>query len=107
MPGDRAFYPLHEDIRNHVSKARKALELSKFDQQNLQLKIEEWKASNSDSLFFFRPYKCNPDAEGTSSISNEGDEVLLYVCSTGKLADKPIGSIWEYSNFDGCYIQNY
>ena len=79
MPGDRAFYPLHEDIRNHVSKARKALELSKFDQQNLQLKIEEWKDSNSDSLFFFRPYKCNPDAEGTSSISNEGDEVLLYV----------------------------
>ena len=28
MPGDRAFYPLHEDIRNHVSKAKKALELS-------------------------------------------------------------------------------
>ena len=40
MAGDRAFYPLNEDIRNHVSKAKKALELSKFDQQNLQLKIE-------------------------------------------------------------------
>ena len=76
MPGDRAFYPLHEDIRNHVSKAKKALELSKFDQQNLQLKI---KASNPDSSFFFRPYKCNPDTEGTSSVPNEGDETLLYV----------------------------
>ena len=79
MPGDRAFYPLHEDIRNHVSKAKKALELSKFDQQNLQLKMEEWKASNPDSSFFFRPYKTNHDAEGTSSITNEGDETLLYV----------------------------
>ena len=81
MPGDRAFYPLHEDIRNHVSKARKALELSKFDQQNLQLKIEEWKASHSNSLFYFRPYKCNPntDTEGTSFVPNEGDETLLYV----------------------------
>ena len=35
MAGDRAFYPLNEDIRNHVSKAKIALELSKFDQQNL------------------------------------------------------------------------
>ena len=40
------------------------------------MKIEEWKTSNPDSSFFFRPYKCNPDAEGTSSIR---DETLLYV----------------------------
>ena len=79
MAGDRAFYPLNEDIRNHVSKAKTTLELSKFDQQNLQLKIEEWKTSNPDSSFFFWPYKNNPDVEGTSSIPNEADETLLYV----------------------------
>ena len=79
VPGDRAFYPLHEDIRNHVSKAKKALELPKLDQRNLQLKLEEWKVSNPDSSFFFWPYKSNPDAKGTSSIPNEGDEMLLYV----------------------------
>ena len=78
-PGDRAFYPLLEDIRNHVSKAKKALELSKFDQQNLQLKIEEWKASSPHSSFFFRPYKSNPDTEETPSATNQGDKTLLYV----------------------------
>ena len=56
-----------------------ALELSKFDQQNLQLKIEEWKTSNPYSSFFFWPYKSNPDAKGTSSIPNEADKKLLYV----------------------------
>ena len=43
IPGDRAFYPLNDDIRNHVSKAKRALELSKYDQENLRLKVEEWK----------------------------------------------------------------
>jgi len=33
--GDRAFYPLNEDIRNHVGKAKRALELSKYVQENL------------------------------------------------------------------------
>ena len=32
--GDRAFCPLNEDLRNHVSKAKRALELSKSDQEN-------------------------------------------------------------------------
>ena len=40
---DRAFYPMPCDIRNHISKAKKALELSKLDQENLRLKIEDWK----------------------------------------------------------------
>lgn len=57
MAGDRAFYPLNKDTNNHVSLAKIALELSKFDQQNLQLKIEEWKTSNPDFSFFFWPYK--------------------------------------------------
>ena len=37
LPGDRAFYPHNEDIRNHISKAKRALELSKYDQENLRL----------------------------------------------------------------------
>ena len=41
---DRSFYPMPCDIRNHISKAKKALELSKVDQENLKLKIEEWKS---------------------------------------------------------------
>ena len=43
-PYDRAFYPLNnDDIRNHVHRAKRALDLSKLDQDNMQLKIAEWK----------------------------------------------------------------
>ena len=38
---DRAFYPNIVDIKNHVYRAKKALELSKMDQENLGLKIKE------------------------------------------------------------------
>ena len=54
---DRAFYPLNSDIRNHICMAKKALDLSKFDQENLKLKIDEWKRTKSDSQFYFRPYQ--------------------------------------------------
>lgn len=36
---DRAFYPNIVDIKNHVYRAKRALELSKMDQENLRLKI--------------------------------------------------------------------
>ena len=39
---DRAFYPNTVDIKNHVYRAKRALELSKLDQENLRLKIKEW-----------------------------------------------------------------
>ena len=51
------------DIRNHISKAKKALELSKVDQENLKLKIEEWKRSSPTSNHFFRPYIKKSDIE--------------------------------------------
>ena len=54
---DRAFYPLNSDIRNHICMAKKALDLSKFDQKNLELKIDEWKKTQPDSQYYFRPYQ--------------------------------------------------
>ncbi len=44
------------DIKNHICKAKRALELSKIDQENLRLKVEEWKKSSPSSSHFFRPY---------------------------------------------------
>lgn len=41
-PSDRAFHPSLQDIRNHVHKAKKALELSKLDQENLHLMVKQW-----------------------------------------------------------------
>ena len=42
VTSDRAFYPLPHDIKNHVGNAKSVLELSKLDQENLRLKVEEW-----------------------------------------------------------------
>lgn len=48
-PYDRAFYPLKQDIANHISQAKRAIDLSKFDQENLHLKVQEWKRANPKS----------------------------------------------------------
>ena len=58
---DRSYYPTIADINNHIYKSKTALQLSKFDQHNLQLKIEEWKQVRSDSRHFFRPFKSHQD----------------------------------------------
>ena len=44
-PDDRAYFPTIRDLRNHIYKAKRASDLSKFDQQNLKLKIAEWEKS--------------------------------------------------------------
>lgn len=52
---DQAFYPDMADIKNHVYKAKRALELSKIDQENLRLKVNQWTADDSENKFL-RPY---------------------------------------------------
>ena len=37
---DCSYYPTSTDIRNHIYKAQQACQLSKLDQENLQLKME-------------------------------------------------------------------
>ena len=67
---DHAYYPTVTDINSHVTKAKSALQLSKLDQQNLHLKIQEWKKSNPDANQF-RPFR--------SSNDNEEPQSLLWV----------------------------
>ena len=55
-PSDRAFHPSLQDIRNHVHKAKKALELSKLDQENLHLMVKKWEQEQPNSRHFYRPY---------------------------------------------------
>ena len=40
---NRRYFPLEQDIRNHMYIATTKLRLSKIDQENLHLKILEWK----------------------------------------------------------------
>ena len=56
---DRAYYPTNHDLSNHIHKAKSQLQLSKLDQENLGLKIDEWKKNSPDSKLYFRPYKKN------------------------------------------------
>ena len=47
-PNDRAYHPADRDLKNHICKAKKALELSKLDQHNFKLKLQEWESSHPD-----------------------------------------------------------
>ena len=53
---DRAYYPTADDIRNHIYRAQKSCQLSHLDQENLRMKIEEWRKENPEKLFLFRPF---------------------------------------------------
>ena len=54
-PNDRAYYPSLDDIRNHVAKAKRALQLSVVDQENVQKLIEQQQKLSPDSHTHFRP----------------------------------------------------
>ena len=43
---DGSYYPTIADINIHIYKPKTALQLSKFDQHNLFLNIEEWKCDD-------------------------------------------------------------
>ena len=66
------YFPTTMHIQNHVYTAQKALELSKFDQDNLRLKINEWKKVSPCSSFHLRPYTDDNNEENLT-------ENLLYV----------------------------
>ena len=50
-----------------MSPRPRALELSKYDQENLRLKIDEWKSDNPPSSFFFRQLRTTSQTEQTCS----------------------------------------
>ena len=65
-PDDRAYYPTPRDLQNHIYKAKRALQLSKLDQHNLSLKIDEWK-TDQNSSFYFRPYSMTESGDKTEA----------------------------------------
>ena len=67
-PNDRAYFPIDNDLKNHVYMAKRSLQLSCLDQENLRLRIDQWKISDPDSTHFFRPYLIK-DAKGVDSLS--------------------------------------
>ena len=72
---DRPYYSTVTDINNHVTKAKSTLQLSKLDQQNLYLKVQEWKKANPESNHFFRPFK-NPQGDEHTGVCNDSESLL-------------------------------
>ena len=52
----RRFYPEERDIRNYMYNATAKLQVSKVVQEDLEIKIENWKKSNSEDSFYFCAY---------------------------------------------------
>ena len=66
---DRTFNPTKDDIRNHIHCAMRAIELSKFDQENLQKKVNV-EQSLSTRKQYFRPFiKSSDSAEVEEQFS--------------------------------------
>ena len=55
LKSNQRFYPSKTTIRSHIYKAVVKERFSKYDQENLQKKIECWKSKCPDEIFFFRP----------------------------------------------------
>ena len=77
-------FPTDIDIRNHIAKAKSALELSKLDQENLRLKIAKWKDSCVDTKFLFQPYiKADKSQKQDKRLNSGCSSLLLLPCNQG------------------------
>ena len=104
---DRALYPTTTDIRNHVYSAKKALELSKLDQENTHLK---WQSTNSEASYFFWPFVLQ---DGEPTVKEEDKQRPNLTCSQTLLVihqekwqKKTARAIWQHNEYAGCYIQD-
>ena len=68
---NRRYFPFSRDIRNHMYTATTKLRLSKIDQENLHMKMMEWKKTSPNDSFFFRSY-------GQVKTESVGVEQLFY-----------------------------
>lgn len=86
-PNDRAYYPTLDDIKNYVTKAKRALQLSVVDQDNAAKLIKQQQELSPESKYFFRPYQevKNHDNSNLATISSsqpvslEIENTLLWV----------------------------
>ena len=74
-PNDRSYFPLLDDVRNHVNRAKQSLKLSVIDQENAVKKVEQWKMLSPEAHFLFRPYhgEVEQPNEDEEDLQNEED----------------------------------
>ena len=94
---NRALFPTDIDIRNHIATAKRALELSKLDQENLRLKIIKWQEIYKNSKYFFRPYiKSAPENEVSKSKADTKTESKGFKGNTADSENDIFGSDEHY-----------
>ena len=75
---DRAYHPSSNDIKNHIHRAKSQLQLSKFDQENLRLKVNQWQKSSPSTKFFFRPFKTKSTEQKVKEVNgSQSDDVTI------------------------------
>lgn len=70
---NRRFYPSRGTIRSHIYKSVIKERFSKIDQEDLQKKVEFWKAGSPDDNFEFQPYATYSEEEKRLENSDEGN----------------------------------
>ena len=107
-PDDRAYFPASRDFKNHIYKAKRAFELSKFDQYNLAKKFSEWEKSYPESRHYFRPYISVPEAqaehieddeETQTSQAREFEQTLMWIHQT-KWQREMLSKIRKYDDIN-------
>ena len=100
-PNDRAYFPIDNDLKNHVYMAKRALQLSCLDQENLHLKIYQWKISDPESTHFFRPYLINDIKEvDTSTPADQPTEKKTEGHFNGNDGGDGFGIITDTTNYE-------
>jgi len=56
-------------------------QLSKFDYENLRLKIEHWEQDNPTAMYLYQPFVSSEDSSNTSE--NDNNQTLLYIHQEG------------------------
>ena len=96
-PNDRSYFPMVDDVRNHVNRAKQSLKLSIIDQENAALKVDQWKALCAEAKFLFRPYTCSSEKE------EHTETTLLWVHQEPWQTDDKIR---QHDCVNGCNLQN-
>ncbi len=67
-PNDRGYFPTDTDLRNHIYMAKRALQLSCLDQENMKLKVEQWNEMYPESSHHFRPFVAKKNSENQTEM---------------------------------------
>ena len=89
---NQRFYPSKNTIRSYIYKAVIRERFSKFDQENLQKKVELWQSKCPDETFLFRPLvdyseetNCAEDEDTEDNEEEDDNEDILPKSTNGLL----------------------